>query len=58
MHHSLGQDCSSRSTVTGYIVRLGSDFSDQLCSHVLESVFQFDLFRDRDTVVRDQRRAE
>ena len=58
VYHCLCKNGSCCSSVSGYIVCLGSDFSDKLCAHVLESVFKLDLFRDRNTVVCDQRCAE
>ena len=50
-----GCGCGS---VAGHVVGLRSHFTDELCSHVLKSVFQFDLFCDGHAVVCDQRSAE
>lgn len=54
----LGQHGSGSGTVTCGIRRLGSDFLDHLSAHVLELVFQFDLFGDGNTVFGDGRGAE
>ena len=44
--------------VTGSIVRLGGNFSNELCAHVLKLVLQLDLLGDGDTVIGDERAAE
>ena len=47
-----------RRAVTGNVVRGGRDLADELSALVLERVLDIDLASDRDTVVRDRRRAE
>ena len=47
-----------RRAVTGNVVRGGRDLADELSTLVLERVLDVDLTGDRDTVVRDRRRAE
>ena len=44
-------------SVAGYVVGLDGNFLDELCAHILEGVFEFDLFCDRDAVVGDERRT-
>ena len=56
--HCLSKNSSGRSTVTGYIVGLGSYFFYQLCAHVLERIFQLNLFCNGNTIVSDQRSTE
>ena len=51
--HRLREDRSGRGAIARDVVRLRSDFLDELCAHVLIAVFELDLFRDRHTVVRD-----
>ena len=58
MNHSLCQNSSCCSTVACNIVCFGSNFFDQLCSHVLKSVLKLDLFCNSHTVVCDKRSAE
>jgi len=51
----LGKNGCCGGAVTGVIARLGSNFLDHLRTHVLELVFQFDLFCYRYTVFGDGR---
>src|SRR5205085_6030170 len=57
-HDGLCQHGRGGGAVTGVVAGLGSDFLHHLRAHVHELVFQFDLFRDRDTVLGDGRGAE
>ncbi len=54
----LGQNRRGRGAVAGQIVGLGGHFAHHLRAHVLELVFQFDLFRHRHAVLGDARGAE
>ena len=56
--NGLHKNGCRRRTVTGDIRRLGSNFLDHLCAHILEFVFELDFLGDRDTVFGDRRRAE
>ncbi|MNR09948.1 hypothetical protein D3C85_1261740 [compost metagenome] len=53
--HRLCKNRCSCCTVTGNIVCFGSNFFNKLCSHVFESIFKLDFFRDCNTIVSDQR---
>ena len=55
VNHCLSKNSCCCSTITSYIICLGCNFFDELCAHVFESVFQFDLFCDRNTIVCDER---
>jgi len=44
--------------VTGDVVRLGGDFLDQLCAHVLERIVDLDFLRDGHAVIGDGGGAE
>src|SRR5690606_7182078 len=54
----LGQNGSGGGAVTGSVVGLGRNVLDQLGAHVLELVFQLDLFGHGHAVLGDQRSAE
>jgi hypothetical protein len=54
----LGEQGRGGRAVTSLIGSRRCDFLDHLCAHVLELVLQLDLFRDRDAILRDGRRAE
>ena len=54
----LREDRGGRRAVAGLVAGLGSDLADHLRAHVLELVVELDLLRDRDAVLRDDRRAE
>ena len=56
--HGLCQNGCGGGAVACCVVGLGSDFTHQLCAHVLELVLQLDLLRDGDTIVGDDRGAE
>ena len=53
-----GQDCGGGGAVTGHVRGLARHLFDHLRAHVLELVFQFDLFGHGHTVLGDYRRAE
>src|SRR5208282_2110065 len=54
----LSQNSRGCRTVAGNIGRFAGDFADHLCTYVFKAVLQFDLFRNRDAVLRDRRRSE
>ena len=54
----LGQDGGGGGAVAGHVRGLGGHFLDHLGPHVLELVFQFDLFGHGDAVLGDGRGAE
>ena len=54
----LGEHRRGRRAVAGDVVGRRGDLLDELCALVLERVLDLDLASDRDTVVRDRRRAE
>src|SRR6185295_10893771 len=54
----LRQNGRGGGAVAGDVGSLGSDFADHLSAHVLERVFQLDLFRHSDAVFRDRRRTK
>src|SRR5699024_2586706 len=54
----LGEDGGRGGSVTCNVVGLGGDLLDELGTHVLVGVFEFDLAGDRVTVVGDGRGAE
>src|SRR5207247_6205633 len=54
----LGEQRRGRGAVAGDVVRRRGDLAHELCALVLEHVLDLDLTRDRDTVIRDRRRAE
>jgi hypothetical protein len=54
----LRQHRGRRRAVAGDVGGLGRDFLHHLRAHVLELVLELDFLRDRDTVLRDRRRAE
>ena len=61
--HALGNKrlCQNRcggGTVAGSIVRFGGNFAYELSAHVLELVFQLDLFGDGNAVIGDDRSAK
>ena len=58
MNHCLCKNSSCCGTITCYIICLGCNFFDKLCTHVFKSVFQFDFFCDRNTIVCDERSTE
>src|SRR4029077_20161340 len=53
-----GEHGSGRGAVTGEVRGLRRDFAHHLRAHILELVFELDLFRDRHTVLGDARGAE
>ena len=55
LDHCLSQNGSSCGTITCYIIGLGSNFFYQLCTHVLECIFQLDLLCNGNTVVCNER---
>ena len=57
-HDRLREHRRRRRAVAGDVVRRGRDLADELRALVLERILDVDLTRDRDTVVRDRRRAE
>ena len=57
-NHCLGENCRRRRAVTGNVVCLGCDLFYKLRTHVLEWIFEFDIFCHRYTVVGDRRCAE
>ncbi len=57
-HDGLCQHGGGGGAVTGVVAGLGSDFLDHLRAHVLQLVFQLDLFGHRDTVLGDGGSAE
>ena len=57
-HDGLGQNRGGRGAVAGDVVRLGRDFAQHLCAHVLELVGQFDFLGDGNAVLRGARGAE
>ena len=54
----LGQHCCGGSPVARDVRGLGSDLAHHLSSHVLQPVFELDLFSHGDAVLGDDRRAE
>ncbi len=54
LDHGASQDGGGGGAVAGDVVRLGGDFLGELSAHVLPRVVEFDLLRDRHTVVRDR----
>src|SRR5690606_16845793 len=54
----LGQNGGGGGAVTGGVVGLGRDVLDQLSTHVLELVFQFDFLGNGNAVLGDGRGAE
>src|SRR5436309_4489370 len=54
----LGENGRRGGAVAGDVLGLGGDLSDQLGACILERVFQLDLSRDGDAVVRDDGRAK
>ena len=58
VNHSLCQNGSSGSAVTGNIVGFDGYFFNQLCAHVFKRIFQFDVAGNGYTVIGDGRCAE
>ena len=58
MYHCLSKYCSSCSTITCNIVGFGCYFFNQLCTHIFKCILKFDLFRNGNTIVSDQRSTE
>ena len=56
--NGLRQNGGGRGAVTGDVVGLGGDFANELRAHVLELVFDLDLFGDGHAVVDEGRGAE
>jgi len=54
----LGQHGGGGGAITGDVVSLGGGFLEELRAHVLERIFQFDLFGDGDAIVGHGRCAE
>ena len=54
INHCLSQYGCSGGTVACYIVRLGSNFLNQLCAHIFKRIFQFDFLCNGYTVVGDK----
>ena len=55
---SLCQNGSGGGAVAGSIIGLGGNFTHELCTHVLESVFQLNFLCDGNAIVGDDRAAE
>ena len=53
----LREQRRGRGAVACDVVRLGGDFADELCAHILKGILQLDFLRDGHAVVRDERRA-
>ena len=53
--HCLCQNSCGCGAVTCNVIGLCCNFFYQLCTHILESIFQLDLFCDGHTIVGDQR---
>ena len=58
VHHGLREHGRGRGAVPRDVLGLRGHFLQELGPHVLVGVFQLDLLRDRDAVVRDGRRPE
>ncbi|CUP37593.1 Uncharacterised protein [Bacteroides xylanisolvens] len=58
MDHGLCQKGSGGGAVACYIIGLGSDFFDQLRTHVFKWILQLDLASDGDAIIDDVRSAE
>ena len=58
MNHGLCQQRSRSRTVTSDIVGLGRNFFNELCAHVFERIFEFNVAGNRYTIVGDGRCAE
>jgi hypothetical protein len=56
--HVLREHSRGRRAVTGHVLRLGRDFLDELCAHVLVGLGQLDLLGDGHTIVGHGRAAE
>jgi len=54
----LCQNGRGGGAVTGNVGSLGSNFLDQLCTHVFKLVFQFDFFCNGYAVLGDQRSSK
>ena len=54
LHHCLCEHSRGGGSVTCDVIGLGRNFLHELGAHVLELVFEFDFFCDRDTVVGDR----
>ena len=54
----LGEYCRRCRPIAGYVACLGSDLAKHLCAHVLEFVFELNLFGNCYTVLRYGRTAE
>ncbi len=52
---SLSQNGSSGCAISGFVVGLGGNILDQLGAHILETVFQFDFFGNRNAILGDDR---
>ena len=57
MDDGLREQGGGGGAVAGDVVRLGGDFADELCAHVLERILELDVLCDRHAVVGDQRSA-
>src|SRR5713226_10389221 len=57
-YDSLRQYSSSGRSITCNIICLACRFSDQECGHVLKWIVKIYFFRDRYTIVADNRRAK
>ena len=51
----LSEKASGSGSVAGYVVCLDGYFFNELCAHVLERIFEFDVFSDGNAVVGDER---
>ena len=55
MNHSLSQQGSSGSTITSNIVGLGSNLTNQLCTHVLKWILQLNITSNGNTIIGNSR---
>ena len=54
-HNRMCQNGGSGGAVTGDVIGLGGSFFEELCTHILKGIFQFDLFRNGHAIVGDCR---
>src|SRR6185369_7052216 len=58
VHDGMSQNGGGGCTITGNVIGLLGGFLEELRTHVLEWVFEFDFFRDGNTVVCNRGRTE
>ena len=58
MDHGLCEKGSGGGAVASDVIRLGSDFFDQLRTHVFKWIFQLNFTSDRNAIIDDVRSAE